>query len=158
MTTRSLRCSLLSILLISLLLQGGCKTVPQATGENGGKPIVQKLIQSTRSWNGELLPPYPEGQPEITVMRIIIPPGSRLSMHKHPFINAGILAGGELTVVTKDGKTKEVKPGEALIEVVDTWHYGMNNGEAPVEIIVVYAGVENAPVTVLEAESAPSHK
>jgi len=69
-------------------------------------------------------------------------------MHEHPVINAGVLLSGELTVITEDNKTLTLKAGEAIIEVVNTWHYGKNEGSKPAEIIVFYAGIPNGPVTV----------
>ena len=40
-----------------------------------------------------------------------------------------------------DGKTKYLKSGEALAEVVNTLHNGRNVGSSPVKLIVFYAGV-----------------
>lgn len=108
---------------------------------------VQTLAKSTQSWNGQLLPAYPEGQPEVTVLRIVIPAGQKLPMHEHPFINAGVLLKGELTVHEKNGGTKHLKAGDALIELVNEWHYGESVGAEAAEIIVIYAGIEGEPVT-----------
>jgi len=71
-----------------------------------------------------------------------------LPLHKHPVINAGVLLSGDLTVVTEDGRTLHLKAGEAIVEVVTTWHYGKNEGNKPAEIIVFYAGTMDAPMTV----------
>lgn len=109
---------------------------------------VETLVKSTASWDGASLPDYPRGRPEITVLRIRIPAGAKLDMHRHPVINAGVLIAGELTVVTKDYKTLRLRAGDALVEVVETWHYGKNEGIRPAEIIVFYAGVEGQPITV----------
>ncbi len=109
---------------------------------------VETLVKSTTSWDGNLLPAYPEGQPEVTVLRITIQPGARLPMHKHPSINAGVLLTGELQVNTIDGQTLLLKAGDALIELVDKLHYGANVGTTPATILVVYAGIESRPVTV----------
>ncbi len=49
---------------------------------------------------GNTLPEYPEGKPEITILRIQIPPGTTLPLHTHPVINAGVLLSGELAVIT----------------------------------------------------------
>jgi len=43
---------------------------------------VEPLAESTASWNGTLLPAYPTGQPEVTVLRIRIAPGARLTVRK----------------------------------------------------------------------------
>lgn len=106
------------------------------------------LVKSTRSWDGKKLPAYPSGQPEITILRITIPPGSRLPMHKHPVINAGVLMKGELTVTTESGKVLKMKAGDPIVELVEKWHYGINNGKTPAEIIVFYAGTEGRAITV----------
>ena len=96
------------------------------------------------------MPAYPQGKPEITILRISIPPGTKLDTHSHPVINAGVLISGQLTVVTTDGKTLHLKAGDPIVEVVNTLHYGMNEGKVPAEIVVFYAGVVDTPITVVE--------
>ena len=108
----------------------------------------ETLAKGSSSWNGDTLPAYPQGQPEITILRITIPPKTALPWHEHPFINAGVLLSGELTVETEDKKTLDLKAGDSLIELVNTWHHGVNNGEVPAEIIVFYAGIKDDAVTV----------
>lgn len=113
-------------------------------------PHVQVLAQTTRSWDEQLLPPYPEGQPEVTILKITIPAGAKLPLHTHPVINAGVLIQGELTVTTEHDEVLILKAGEAIVEVVDKWHHGQNQGSEPAKIIVFYAGIEDKPVTVSE--------
>jgi quercetin dioxygenase-like cupin family protein len=98
------------------------------------------------------LPAYLPGQPQITILRISIPAGARLDIHSHPVINAGVLISGELTVLTKDGKTLHLKAGDSIVEVVNTLHYGINQGDVPAEIIVFYAGTIDIPITVVEPQ------
>ena len=109
---------------------------------------VDTLAQSSLCWDGSRLPAYPEGTPEITILRIKIPPGKTLELHKHPIINAGVLLSGELTVITDDNKILHLKAGEAIIEVVNKWHYGKNEGTKPAEILVFYAGIVNRAITI----------
>ncbi len=113
---------------------------------------VETLIKTGASWDGNALPRYPRGKPEITILRITIPPHERLPMHQHPVINAGILVEGELTVVKKTGETMQLKAGEVLVEVVNAWHYGKNDGDVPAVIVVFYAGVTNSKLTVKESK------
>jgi quercetin dioxygenase-like cupin family protein len=108
------------------------------------------LAKTSSSWDGKALPDYPEGKPEVTILRITIPPKARLPVHKHPVINAGVMLKGELTVVTENKKTLHLKAGDSIVEVVNTWHYGINEGDEPAEIIVFYAGVHGAPITIKE--------
>ena len=111
---------------------------------------VDVLVKSTTSWDGEELPGYATGKPEVTILRILVPPKTRLPLHEHPVINAGVLLKGELTVETEEKKTLHLKAGDAIVEVVDKWHYGRNDGTEPAEIIVFYAGVQGRPITVKE--------
>jgi len=109
---------------------------------------VEVLAKSTSSWDGKPLPKYENGQPEITILRITIPPGIKLPLHYHPAINAGVLLNGELTVVTKDKNTLYLKAGDSIVEVVNTWHHGKNEGKLQAEIIVFYAGISGEPITI----------
>jgi quercetin dioxygenase-like cupin family protein len=127
----------------------------RADGEPAGV-TVRTLVQSTRSWNGTLLPAYPSGQPEITVLHITIPPGVALPVHQHPVINAGLLIRGQLLVTSVTGDSVQLKAGQGLIEMVNQPHYGTNNGSEPAEIVVVYAGVKGQPFTVLEPSKGPA--
>ena len=109
---------------------------------------VDLLAKTSLSWDGSPLPYYSKGTPEITILRIKIPPGVQLSLHKHPVINVGVLLKGELTVVTEDNRTLHLKAGESIVEVVNRWHYGKNEGNDTAEILVFYAGVQDTPITV----------
>ncbi len=131
-------------ILILLLLAGSAWSL------EAGKVKVEKLVRTTASWNGAKLPAYLSGQPEITILDITIPPHTELPWHKHPVINAGYMVRGELTVITDDHKTLHLKAGDTIVEVVERWHYGRNDGDEPVEIVVFYAGVEGTPLTVLK--------
>jgi len=109
---------------------------------------VEVLAKSGLSWDGNNLPAYATGTPEITILRIQIPPGVELPLHEHPVINAGVLLRGELTVISEDNKTLHLKAGEGLVEVVNKWHYGKNEGKEPADIIVFYAGTSDKPITI----------
>lgn len=109
---------------------------------------VEVLTKTSSSWDGGVLPDYAEGKPEITILKITIPPKVILPLHEHPEINAGVLLKGELTVATEDNKTLHLKAGDAIVEVVNTWHYGKNEGNEAAEIIVFYAGIKDEPITI----------
>jgi len=106
------------------------------------------LAKSSQSWDGSTMPAYPKEAPEISVLKITIPPHMELPLHKHPIINAGYMVKGSLKVVTDENKTLHLKAGEALIEVVDKWHYGVNEGDEPVEIVVFYAGTKESSYSI----------
>ncbi|MDY7031008.1 MAG: cupin domain-containing protein [Thermodesulfobacteriota bacterium] len=106
------------------------------------------LAKTSLSWDGTDLPHYAKGKPEITILRIKIPPKTKLPVHKHPVINAGVLLKGTLTVVTKEEEILHLKAGDSIVEVVNKWHYGINEGNESAEIIVFYAGVQGLPITI----------
>jgi quercetin dioxygenase-like cupin family protein len=139
---------LLPILCFSFLLSASAK-------ETAAPPIqVETLLKTTQSWDGSTLPSYAEGQPEVTILRITIAPGTALPEHKHPYMNAGVLLKGKLEVTLENGKTFQLESGDSIAEVVEQWHYGRNNGTGPAEILVVYAGIKGEPVTVLKESAA----
>ena len=138
-----------AVLSVIVLTQFGCAT--NATNEeeaNDASIAVKELVRTSKSWDGELLAPYSPGQPEITILRITIPAGARLETHSHPVINAGVLMSGQLTVETTDGKILHLNAGDPIVEVVNTLHYGINDGTVPAEIVVFYAGIIGQAVTV----------
>ncbi len=133
---------LISGICLTLLLLGS------ATAKDLNPVEVEVLAKTGTSWDGGNLPNYPDATPEISILKITIPPATKLPLHKHPIINAGVLLSGELTVVTEDRSTLHLKAGEAIVEVVNKWHYGMNEGSEPAVIIVFYAGVAGGTLSV----------
>ena len=110
---------------------------------------IETLAKSSFEWDGDLLPKYPKSQPEITVLQITIPPGTILPLHTHPVINAAVILEGTLEVILPNGTKRTFNEGEALIEVVNTAHYGKTVGNESVVVLVVYAGTKDSPTTVL---------
>lgn len=141
---------LLAAVSLSLLLQTGCASLHKQQDQQAA--VVKELVKTTASWDNSTLPPYPQGQPEITILRIAIPAGTRLKTHSHPVINAGVLLSGQLTVVSRNGNTLRLKAGDPIVELVNTAHYGVNEGDEPAEIIVFYAGSSGAPITISETK------
>ncbi len=166
----------LAVILCSAMpLAGGCtarqeaRMADQTTGASAAQATSQpasqaanqaanqsvssvQLVQSERSWDGAMLPAYPQGQPQVTILRITIPAGARLPLHLHPVINAGVLTRGQLTVTMVDGKELHLAAGDPIVEVVNTPHQGFNPGSEPAEIIVFYAGQAGAPLAVKQGQ------
>jgi quercetin dioxygenase-like cupin family protein len=111
---------------------------------------VEQVLQATGSWDGSRYTDYPSGQPQVTVLKITIPPHTTLHWHRHPMISAAYVLSGRLTVEKRDtGERKVVNAGEALAETVQTTHRGFTTDEA-VELIAFYAGRVDLPVSVSE--------
>lgn len=122
------------------------------TNQSQSEVKVTQILKATTEWDGSALPPYPSKNPEITILSYEIPPGIRLPMHKHPVINAGVVLQGELTVIAKDGKRLILNPGDSIVELVNKWHYGVNQGPVPVKLIMFYVGEVGVPLVIKEKE------
>ncbi len=136
-----------------VLIMLAATTCPLSAHDDHSKPagvVVETLAKTTQSWGGETLPAYPAGQPEVTILRITVPPGTALKMHKHPVINAGVLLSGTLVVTDDEKNQLTLHAGDPIVELVEKWHYGRNPGPEPAVIIVFYAGIQDMPVTVLK--------
>lgn len=121
-----------------------------ASAEDAADIRYEELTKTCQSWDGTPLPAYPNGSPEITIMRITIPAGASLPRHSHPVINAGVLLTGELTVIAENNQTLHLKAGEPIVEVVNKMHYGKNEGKEPAVILMVYAGTPDRKISVKE--------
>ncbi|MEQ9266142.1 MAG: cupin domain-containing protein [Balneolaceae bacterium] len=108
---------------------------------------VEVLSKTSTSWDGSAFE-YPKGQPEITISKITLPPGFKLPMHKHPNPLGGIVLKGEIVVTREDGTTHTVKEGEAIVELVNTWHYGKNDTDQPTVLLAFYIGEVGVPLSV----------
>lgn len=106
------------------------------------------LLKSSKSWDGSKLTSYGEGEPEVTILKVIVPPGKNVETHKHPVINAAILLRGEITVYAVTGEKIVLKAGDPIVELVDKWHYGLNSGDGTAEILVFYAGIKDKPLSI----------
>jgi len=105
------------------------------------------LTQTDRVWDGHEVGAVNLAHSEISVVRITVPVGKKLPIHKHPMINVAYMLEGELTVHTETGEQRTFHAGEPIVEVIDTWHYGENTGNEPVEMVVTYVGEKGMPLT-----------
>jgi quercetin dioxygenase-like cupin family protein len=114
----------------------------------GQQPDVKSetLLQSSSAWDGAPYEAYPKGAPELSVLRITIPPHSTMKWHTHPMPNAAYIVSGELTVEEASGKHRHFVAGQVLPETVNTVHRGVTGDEAAV-LIVFYAGVKGMPLS-----------
>src|SRR5690606_856145 len=107
----------------------------------------QTLLKADGSWDGTPYAGYPAGRPEITVVRLSIPPHTVLPWHSHSMPNAAYVVSGSIQVEKQsDGKRRTLTTGEVLAEMVDSPHRGMT-GDEPAVLMVFYAGVPNMPLS-----------
>jgi len=111
-----------------------------------------ELIRTSQSWDGEDLPDYFQGRPELVAVKYVFPAGQKLGWHHHVAMNYGVLVQGELTIIGLDGKTKVVHEGEAVVEMVGTVHHGENRGDKDVILYMFYLSQKDLPLAVQHPE------
>ncbi len=124
---------------------------PEVAPDYAGAVKVTRLLQSTTDAAGRpLVYPKPEdGQAEITALLVEIAPGGETGWHKHPLTWLAYLLEGEIEVTLADGRVNVVRAGEALCEVVELAHNGVNRGAVPAKLVMFVLGTEGGgPFTV----------
>ena len=135
-------------LLICVISIVGCGNIDDTQGEVKST----ELLRTSQSWNEVELPDYPQGRPELVAVKYIIPPGKMLGWHHHVAMNHGVLVQGELTIIAQDGKTKVMRAGEVVVEMVDAIHHGENRGTEPVVLYMFYLSQKDMPLSVQHPE------
>ena len=99
------------------------------------------LFEATHSWDGTEYGAYPAGNADIKIVKIVIPPNTKLASHTHPMPNIAYVHSGSLTVKSEtDNQERQLKQGDFLAEMVNKPHYGYTGSEG-VELFLVYCGV-----------------
>jgi quercetin dioxygenase-like cupin family protein len=100
---------------------------------------VQENLSTTTTWDGASIH-YPPGTAKVAGAIVTLAPGAETGWHTHPVPCLALILEGELLVELKDGRTKKLKAGDTLAEVINTPHNGKNIGKTPLKIAVFYAG------------------
>lgn len=141
---------LLASIFCSINLLSSCT---KTNSDNNESEVVStELLRTSQSWDGVELPDYPQGEPEMVAVKYIIPPGKKLGWHHHVVMNHGVLVQGELTIIGKDGKTKVLREGEVVVEMVGAIHHGENRGKEPVVLYMFYLSQKGLPLSVPNPE------
>ena len=127
-----------AVILLVMPLSGGAGDYD--TGVRG-----KVILHTDKMSNGEPIDYLDKDHPRVTVMNVEIAPGKETGWHSHPMEVYAYVLSGRLTVEMEGGKTTEFKKGDAIIEVVNLKHNGINKGKIPVKLVVFYLGGEGMP-------------
>ena len=133
--------------LVLFLLFSLCKT-PEAISDEYEKAIITPLKKTTTSTDGSRLSYPVTDNPEVTALIVEIPPGGQTGWHLHPVPVYAYMLSGSLNVEMENGTSYRFNEGDAIIEVVNAPHNGINTGQAPAKLIVFYTGEKGKPTTV----------
>jgi quercetin dioxygenase-like cupin family protein len=128
---------------VSLCLIGLFLIVPLAFTADYGSGVTAEILKKTSATSNGQKITYPlTDKAEVTAMTVDLAPGAETGWHKHPVPVYAYVVSGNLSVELEDGKQFSFNSGDAIIEVVDTFHNGRNIGEVPVKLAVFYLGGE----------------
>ena len=123
-----------------MLLASSVQAAPQ--------PEIQELFKASRT-PGDRVVAYPQGTPEMRVVRVGLPVGATIPLHTHPSPVVVVVTKGAMTNVRLvDGNevVSVVRPGDGFLEGhSDEPHYVTNKGPEPAEALVTFASVEGLP-------------
>jgi len=110
------------------------------------------IMQSTKTVTGQDMK-YPEAKmPEVTCLRVKIPPGQETGWHSHTVPGYSYVISGVLTLEYANGAAKVFKAGDAFTEVVDTAHNGSNRGAEDVVLVAFFTEDHAVPFTKKEVK------
>lgn len=79
---------------------------------------------------------------EVTALLVDLAPAAETGWHKHPVPVYAFVLSGRLAIELEGGRTLQFKAGDAIVEMVDTFHNGRNIGIEPVRLVVFYTGIQ----------------
>lgn len=121
--------------------------VPGAAAYAGAVQVT-RLLKTQLDAAGQPLTYPTDGKAEITVVHVEVAPGGRTGWHIHPLPCVAYMLEGELQVTLIDGRVHTFKAGEALMEMVNYEHEGLNPGTTPAKLVMTVIGTEGQAFTV----------
>jgi quercetin dioxygenase-like cupin family protein len=110
---------------------------------------VEKRLQTSTTVLGQPFD-YPKtGTASVTAVIVTVKPGEKTANHLHEAPMFAYMLEGELTVHYDGHGSKIYKTGDALMEAMDVWHFGVNTGAAPVRVLAVFMGAKGTKDTVV---------
>jgi quercetin dioxygenase-like cupin family protein len=101
-----------------------------------GTPATAPLAATNQTAIGQ--PLVSPSHPTVIATVITFQPGDKTAVHKHHYPHYGYMLEGTLTITnTETGQSFELKAGDFLVEMMDTWHYGENRGAVAAKMLVV---------------------
>ena len=84
---------------------GICMLITQASDSSHPEAAASTvLLKTDSSWDGVKYDSYPPGQPELTVLKFVIPPHTTLLWHTHSMPYAAYVISGTPSLESDDGR------------------------------------------------------
>ena len=110
--------------------------------------VLETILKTDTTSIGQKIV-YPDfTNDEVSVVKVIIPPGKSTGWHKHVFPVFAYVLQGTLTVEVENHKTMQYPANSSFSEVINTLHNGMNNGKDDVILIAFFMGEKGKSLSV----------
>jgi len=110
--------------------------------------IIEPLLKTDTTAIGQKIA-YPSFEnDEVTICKVIIPPGKSTGWHKHVIPVFAYVLKGTLVVEMENGLNNTFPVNTSFAEIVDTYHNGTNPGQEDVVLIAVYLGGKGQQLSI----------
>jgi quercetin dioxygenase-like cupin family protein len=106
------------------------------------------ILKTSTTWDGAPITYSAATKPEVQTVVVEIAVGGKTTWHKHTVNNVVYVLSGSVRIELENGGSHEFKAGESFAEVANTWHRGVNVGDAPLRMLAVYTGEVGTPISV----------
>lgn len=126
--------------------------MPAYAGEAASPVTVTPVARATQTIADQPIV-LPQKDVEVVVSTYEIAPGAALPVHKHQYQRyAYVLAGTLIVSNVESGKDLTFKPGEFIVESLDSWHKGASIGTETVKLLVIDQVEKGAAVVTLRPQ------
>jgi quercetin dioxygenase-like cupin family protein len=101
---------------------------------------ITTLVKSSETIAGKKIAYPPSDKAEMSALLVEVPPHSEIGLHMHPVPLVVYVLEGTMDVEISGGEKRKYEQGTAFLEVVNTWHNGINSTDKPLKLLVVFAG------------------
>jgi quercetin dioxygenase-like cupin family protein len=113
---------------------------------NKGVVLEPVLKTDTTSIGQKIV--YPNfANDEVSIVKVILPPGKSTGWHKHVFPVFAYVLQGTLTIEVENRKAMQFPANSSFSEVLNTLHNGVNNGKEDVILIAFFMGEKGKPLS-----------
>ena len=117
-----------------------------------------EILRTTKNAAGEDIVYPATRRPEVTGLKVRIPPGCETGWHTHSVPGYAFLISGALTLLYDPGTPRSFKAGEAFVESAGVLHNGRNLGTEDVVLVVFFTGELGAAFTIKPAPAGALQK
>lgn len=112
--------------------------------------IIKDLLRTDTTSIGQKIT-YPEfADPEVTMLKITIPPGKSTGWHKHNIPVFAYVVKGTLTVELEDHRVIQFKEESTFAEMREAYHNGTNMEDSDLVLIAIYMGGKGQKLSIMK--------